>query len=105
VYFAGASAGYGHLILIDHTVNGQRVSSGYAHMFGEQIYVRAGDPVTAGQHIADIGMSGYTTGPHLHFETRPGGGWSAPVDPEPWLASHGGATLRAATTDAGGCAA
>ena len=63
VYFAGASAGYGHLILIDHTVNGQRVSSGYAHMFGERIYVRAGDPVTAGQHIADIGMYGYTTGP------------------------------------------
>jgi murein DD-endopeptidase MepM/ murein hydrolase activator NlpD len=105
VYFAGASAGYGHIILIDHTVNGQRVSSGYAHMFGERIYVRAGDPVTAGQHIADIGMSGYTTGPHLHFEIRPGGGWSAPVDPEPWLASHGGATPRGAATTASGCAA
>lgn len=48
VYFAGASAGYGHIILIDHTVNGQRVSSGYAHMFGERSYVNAGDPVTAG---------------------------------------------------------
>jgi murein DD-endopeptidase MepM/ murein hydrolase activator NlpD len=105
VYFAGTSAGYGHIILIDHTVNGQRVSSGYAHMLGERIYVRAGDPVTAGQHIADIGTSGYTTGPHLHFEIRPGGGWSAPVDPEPWLASHGGATLRRATTTASGCAA
>jgi murein DD-endopeptidase MepM/ murein hydrolase activator NlpD len=55
VHFAGASAGYGHIILIDHTVNGKPVSSGYAHMFSEQIYVRAGDPVTAGQHIADIG--------------------------------------------------
>jgi murein DD-endopeptidase MepM/ murein hydrolase activator NlpD len=75
-------------------------------MFSEQIYVRAGDPVTAGQHIADIGMSGYTTGPHLHFEIRrPGGGWSAPVDPEPWLASHGAAALRGATTTARGCAA
>ena len=42
----GEADGY-HVILIDHTVNGQRVSSGYAHMFSEQIYVRAGDPVTA----------------------------------------------------------
>jgi len=58
------------------------------------IYVWAGDPVTAGQHIADVGMSGYTTGPHLHFEIRPRGGWSAPVDPEPWLASHETATLH-----------
>jgi murein DD-endopeptidase MepM/ murein hydrolase activator NlpD len=109
VYFTGASAAYGHIILIDHTVNGQRVSSGYAHMFGERIYVRAGDPVTAGQHIADIGMSGYTTGPHLHFEIRPGDDWSAPVDPEPWLASHGAAALRGAatttTTTTSGCAA
>jgi len=56
--------------------------------------VWAGDPVTAGQHIADVGMSGYTTGPHLHFEIRPRGGWSAPVDPEPWLASHETATLH-----------
>jgi murein DD-endopeptidase MepM/ murein hydrolase activator NlpD len=32
-------------------------------------------------------MSGYTTGPHLHFEIRPDGGWSDPIDPEPWLTS------------------
>jgi murein DD-endopeptidase MepM/ murein hydrolase activator NlpD len=63
VYFAGASAGYGHIILIDHTVNGQRVSSGYAHMFGERSYVNAGRPGDRRQHIADVGMSGYTTGP------------------------------------------
>lgn len=50
-------------------------------------------------------MSGNTTGPRLHFEIRPGGGWSAPVDPEPWLDRHGAATLHAATTYAGGCEA
>jgi murein DD-endopeptidase MepM/ murein hydrolase activator NlpD len=74
-------------------------------MFADQIYVKAGDPVTAGQHIADIGLSGYTTGPHPHFEIRPGGGWSAPVDPEPWLLSHGTAAQHGATTDASGCTA
>lgn len=105
VFFAGATAGYGHIILINHTVSGQTVSSGYAHMFGNQIYVQAGDRVTAGQHIADIGMSGYTTGPHLHFEIRPGGGWSDPVDPEPWLANNGATTLKGASADASGCAA
>ena len=61
--------------------------------------------MTAGQHIADIGMSGYTTGPHLHFEIRPGGGWSAPVNPEAWLANKDAATLHGgATTTASGCA-
>lgn len=101
VYFAGASSGYGHIILINHTVNGQRVSTGYAHMFADQIYVEPGDWITAGQHIADVGMSGYTTGPHLHFEVRPGGGWSSPVDPEPWLTNHSAHSLDGSTADAG----
>lgn len=103
VFFAGKADGYGHIILINHTIDGQQVSSGYAHMFGDQIYVEHGDHVTAGQHIADIGTSGNTTGPHLHFEIRPGGGWSDPIDPEPWFNSQGAAVLDGASTDATGC--
>lgn len=94
VAFAGPASGYGNLILIEHTVNGQRLTSGYAHMYAEGIHVHAGDTVTAGQYIADVGRAGYATGPHLHFEIRPGGANAAPVDPEPWLASHGAADLR-----------
>lgn len=105
VVFAGAvSSGYGHLILIQHTIAGRLVVSGYAHMFGDGIHVNAGERVTAGQHIADVGQDGKATGPHLHFEIRPGGPYASPIDPVPWLASHGASDLGAATTDAAGCA-
>ena len=105
VAFAGAASGYGNLILIEHTVNGQRVASGYAHMWASGIHVKVGDQVSAGQHIADVGVAGYSTGPHLHFEIRPGGAHAAPIDPEPWLAGQGAANLDNTETTAGGCAA
>ena len=103
VAFAGPAAGYGHLILIEHTVGGQRIATGYAHMYADGIHVKAGDSVTAGQDIADVGTDGYSTGPHLHFEVGPGGADGAAVDPEPWLASNGAASLEdgAAASDAG----
>ena len=69
--FAGPATGYGHLILIEHTVGGKRVATGYAHMYADGIHVKAGDTVTAGQYIADVGSDGYSTGSHLHFEVRP----------------------------------
>lgn len=89
VAFAGAVAGYGHLILIEHTVGGRRVASGYAHMYASGIHVKKGQPVTAGQHIADVGSDGNSTGPHLHFEIRPGGANARPINPVPWLKSQG----------------
>ncbi|MGW1889459.1 M23 family metallopeptidase [Streptomyces sp. NPDC002004] len=46
-----------------------------------------GTTVKAGDVIAFSGNSGNSTGPHLHFEVRPGGG--TPIDPLPWLRSHG----------------
>ncbi|SCD95054.1 Murein DD-endopeptidase MepM and murein hydrolase activator NlpD, contain LysM domain [Streptomyces sp. TverLS-915] len=47
----------------------------------------SGTAVKAGQVIAHSGNSGNSTGPHMHFEVRPGGG--AAIDPLPWLRSHG----------------
>ncbi len=49
--------------------------------------VASGTAVKAGDPIAYSGNSGNSTGPHLHFEVRPGGG--SPIDPLPWLRSHG----------------
>ena len=105
VAFAGPASGYGHLILIEHTVGGQRVATGYAHMYADGIHVEAGDTVTAGQYIADVGTDGYVTGPHLHFEVRPGGADAAPVDPEPWLASTRRRRHRGRRRQAGDAAA
>ncbi|MEW2068023.1 peptidoglycan DD-metalloendopeptidase family protein [Streptomyces sp. NPDC007346] len=56
----------------------------YCHLSSTRI--RSG-PVKAGDVIGYAGNSGNSTGPHLHFEVRPGGG--ASVDPLAWLRSHG----------------
>lgn len=83
VTYAGPHpSGYAHLILIDHTIHGRTVTSGYAHMYGNGIHVRVGDRVTAGQHIADVGNDGKSVGPHLHFEIRLNGHSTKPTG---WL--------------------
>ena len=102
VTFAGSASGYGNLILIEHNVRGAIVVSGYAHMYADGIQVHPGDRVTAGQHIADVGSAGNSTGPHLHFEIRAGAS-GTPVDPEPWLAGHGAASVDSAAPTSGGC--
>ncbi|MER7604702.1 M23 family metallopeptidase [Nocardioides sp. NPDC127503] len=97
VAFAGdVTSGYGHLILIKHTVNAATVYSGYAHVYAAGIHVRKGQRVTAGQHIADVGTDGKSTGPHLHFEIRPGSPYASPIDAQHWLTKHG-ATRRSAS--------
>lgn len=69
--------GYGNYILID---NGNHYSTGYGHC--SAIYVRAGQHVQRGQAIGAVGSTGYSTGPHVHFEVRING---KPVDPAPRL--------------------
>ncbi|MFE1770449.1 peptidoglycan DD-metalloendopeptidase family protein [Streptomyces sp. NPDC059008] len=56
----------------------------YCHLSSTKI--RSGS-IKAGDQIAYSGNSGNSTGPHLHFEVRPGGG--SAIDPLPWLRSHG----------------
>ncbi|MEV0120907.1 M23 family metallopeptidase [Streptomyces sp. NPDC050703] len=56
----------------------------YCHLSTHKI---SSGPVKAGDVIAFSGNSGNSTGPHLHFEVRPGGG--SAIDPLPWLRSHG----------------
>lgn len=103
VTVAEFSAGWGGLIIIEHTVGGERVASYYAHMWQDGIYVTAGETVTAGQHIGDVGSSGRSTGAHLHIEIRPGGQGQPPVDAVEWLAQHGAVATDSSAPRQGGC--
>jgi murein DD-endopeptidase MepM/ murein hydrolase activator NlpD len=79
------STGYGWLITIYHgDKNGVPVFTRYAHSYPNQVRVRVGQEVSAGDWITSIGNNGMTTGPHLHFEVRLGQEMKA-VDPEPYL--------------------
>ncbi|MBM4569189.1 peptidoglycan DD-metalloendopeptidase family protein [Rhodococcus hoagii] len=83
---AGPADGYGNWVIIRHTIDGQIVDSLYGHMEDGHVYVQAGDQVKAGQHIADVGNAGWSSGAHLHLGMYPGG-WAPGqgVDPMPWL--------------------
>ena len=50
------------------TIVSDDVKTVYAHC--KTIYVKEGDTITQGQEIAEVGSTGNTTGPHLHFEVR-----------------------------------
>lgn len=64
---------YGKMVEIDH---GNDLITRYAH--ASRIHVKKGDIVRRGQHIADVGSTGRSTGPHLHFEV-----WLAGVPQDP----------------------
>lgn len=88
---AGTASGFGHWIVLTHNINGHVWSTVYGHMFADGVLVKAGQKVTAGQHIAKLGNDGQSTGPHLHFEVWDGGhrdftgGHS--VDPAGWVST------------------
>jgi murein DD-endopeptidase MepM/ murein hydrolase activator NlpD len=81
---AGPAAGFGLWVVIRHA-NGDY--SIYGHMYS--YYVTVGQHVRAGQHIADIGANGHSTGPHLHFGVARGSVYGPYLDPVPWLAARG----------------
>jgi len=65
VIFAGFHPQYGYMIDIDH---GNDLLTRYAHT--SKIVVREGDLVQRGKKIGEVGTTGRSTGPHLHFEVR-----------------------------------
>lgn len=68
IVYAGAAGGYGNLVAIEHS-DGQVTR--YAHL--NAINARMGEPVKQGQVIGQLGNTGQSTGPHLHFEIRKAG--------------------------------
>ncbi len=74
VVFAGSAlGGYGNMVVIDH---GNGYQSLYAHL--SSVGVSCGQSVLQGQYVASAGNTGYSTGPHLHFEIRYLGGFINP---------------------------
>ena len=73
VVFASRRGGYGNLIEIDH---GGGVITRYAHL--ARMHAKRGAVVRGGEQIGQVGSTGRTTGPHLHFEVRLD---DRPVDP------------------------
>lgn len=76
---------YGNMIIIDH---GNGLSTLYGH--ATQLLVKVGDTVNQGDTIMKAGSTGYSTGPHLHFEVRKNG---TPQDPKNYL-DYTGVTFK-----------
>ncbi len=74
---AGTASGYGLLVEIDH---GNGFKTKYAHM--NKIYVKKGEEVEVGDAVGEVGSTGRSTGPHLHYEILYRG---VPVDPMPFI--------------------
>ncbi|HQT63780.1 MAG: hypothetical protein B7Z75_02025 [Acidocella sp. 20-57-95] len=73
VSFAGVSTGYGYLVEIDH---GYGLTTRYSHL--DKIQVKVGEVISLHQQIGLLGNTGWSTGPHLLYETRYEG---KPLDP------------------------
>ncbi|MBE9210005.1 peptidoglycan DD-metalloendopeptidase family protein [Nostoc sp. LEGE 06077] len=77
VIFAGWYGGYGRAVIIDH---GNGLTTLYGHT--SELFVSEGQGVQRGQAIAAVGSTGFSTGPHLHFEVRRRG---TPINPADFL--------------------
>lgn len=71
---AGRNGGYGLMVEIDH---GNGITTRYAHM--RRISVRVGQKISRGKVIGQVGSTGRSTGPHLHFEVRRNGQSTNPM--------------------------
>ncbi len=71
---------------IQHLIDGEVVTTLYAHMQTGSMPLTVGQTVTAGQYVGAMGCTGSCTGTHLHFEIHPGGGVA--VDPVAWFNSR-----------------
>lgn len=77
VIYSGTLGGYGKTIMIDH---GGGIVTLYGH--NSSLTVSEGTQVSKGSAIARVGSTGFSTGPHSHFEVRKNGSY---IDPIPWL--------------------
>jgi murein DD-endopeptidase MepM/ murein hydrolase activator NlpD len=79
IFAAYNYGGYGNLVVIQHRLG---YTTWYAHL--SSITTRVGQSVNGGTEIGRVGSTGYSTGPHLHFEVRR---YNTPIDPVPLMLS------------------
>ena len=84
IYSAFNTGGYGNMIMIDHGLNseGVKIVTLYAH--GNKLLKSVGETVKQGDTIMEMGSTGNSTGPHVHFEVRENG---TDVDPKLYLSA------------------
>lgn len=75
VKFAGVQGGYGNTVILEHHND---ITTLYAHQKGFAPGIKKGVKVSQGTHIGYVGSTGWSTGPHLHYEFRVN---NKPVDP------------------------
>ncbi len=75
INYSGVAKGYGKVVIIDHDNGMQTV---YAHC--NKLYVNTGENINRGQLIAEVGNTGDSTGPHLHFELKINGNTIDPLE-------------------------
>lgn len=91
---AGKDGRSNNLVIIRHELGGETFWSWYVHMYDDGIHVSEGEAVSAGQHIADVGSNGRSTGPHLHLEIHTDEDGTT-VEPLAFLADRGATDVSA----------
>jgi murein DD-endopeptidase MepM/ murein hydrolase activator NlpD len=80
------NGGLGAYVMVDHNIDGRRITSVYAHMQEGSVLVNEGQVVEVGEIVGLVGNTGQSTGPHLHFEILLDG--TTPTDPYAWLSER-----------------
>ena len=85
IYSQYNTGGYGNMVMIDHglNTNGVKIVTLYAH--GNKLLKSVGETVKQGDIIMEMGSTGNSTGPHVHFEVRENG---THVDPKKYLSAN-----------------
>lgn len=93
-----AGGAYGARVVIDSIVDGELISTNYAHMQYGSLRVQPGQVIRLGDVVGTVGTTGRSTGPHLHFEVLLNG--KTPTEPMAWLAAHNVASTVVTVPDA-----
>lgn len=63
-------SGYGVFVMVEHIIDGHKITTLYSHLQYGSVKVNEGDVINVGDELGRVGSTGYSTGNHLHFETR-----------------------------------